>query len=156
MGDGSKQNAKSSLEVRRITCNDLSDIKKIADKTFPRPWGEKDFAYFLAHEHGWCRGVFEGNSLCAYLLSLVVQGEMDLVSIATAPEQQRKGHAARLVETAASEKPIHRILLEVNINNTDAIRFYEKMGFKQYGTRLKYYEGKDDALLMEKATKKGN
>lgn len=155
MGDGGQRKATPLTEVRRITCNDIADIKKIADQTFPKPWKEMDFAYFLAHEHGWCRGAFEKDRLCAYLLSLVVQGEMDLVSIATDPKRQRKGYAAQLVEAAEKEGSVHRLLLEVNANNKAAIEFYKSQGFTQYGKRLKYYEGKEDALLMEKATKSG-
>lgn len=40
------------------------------------------------------------------------------------------------------------IILEVNNNNLNAIRLYEKNGFKNVGYRKKYYNNTDDANIM--------
>jgi len=42
-------------------------------------------------------------------------------------------------------------VLEVRQSNVPAIRLYEHFGFVEYFVRKGYYEGKEDALLMEKA-----
>jgi [ribosomal protein S18]-alanine N-acetyltransferase len=137
-------------EVRVLRSSDIEAIRQIAKQVFPKLWSEKDFAYFLTHDCGWCRGIFRSGVLIAYCISLVIHGEMDLVSIATEPSLQRKGLAERLIRLAEEAPGVSRILLEVNTNNTAAIRFYEKVGFLSYGKRLKYYEGKEDALLMNR------
>lgn len=40
------------------------------------------------------------------------------------------------------------ITLEVNKNNEPAIKLYKKYGFEQVGLRKKYYNNKEDAILM--------
>lgn len=40
------------------------------------------------------------------------------------------------------------ITLEVNENNLPAIKLYKKYGFNQVGLRKKYYNNKDNAILM--------
>lgn len=43
---------------------------------------------------------------------------------------------------------IERMTLEVRVNNTAALKLYEKYGFVTLGTRPKYYENGEDALIM--------
>ena len=40
-------------------------------------------------------------------------------------------------------------MLEVNKHNDDAIRLYNKLGFKEISLRDRYY-GEDTAIIMEK------
>ena len=42
-----------------------------------------------------------------------------------------------------------RIMLEVNENNIQAIKLYNKLGFKEISLRDRYY-GEDTAIIMEK------
>ena len=42
-----------------------------------------------------------------------------------------------------------RIMLEVNENNIEALRLYNKLGFKEISLRDRYY-GEDTAIIMEK------
>ena len=42
------------------------------------------------------------------------------------------------------------ISLEVNEKNTIAIKLYEKFGFEKVGLRKKYYNEKDNAIIMTK------
>ena len=43
----------------------------------------------------------------------------------------------------------NRIMLEVNENNNEALRLYNKLGFKEISLRDRYY-GEDTAIIMEK------
>jgi len=76
------------------------------------------------------------------------------MDIAVAPEHRAKGVGRMLLEQAiavAREKGAERLVLEVRQSNVPAIRLYEYFGFVEYFVRRGYYEGKEDALLMEKA-----
>ena len=42
-----------------------------------------------------------------------------------------------------------RVMLEVNENNIEAIRLYNKLGFKEISLRNRYY-GDETAIIMEK------
>lgn len=124
----------------------LSSLVSIARESFPVVWGEKDFAYFLAHECGYARGIFSGNRLQAYVVGLLVQGELDIASIATEVSSRRQGLGRVLLQEAQACSD--RIVLEVEASNVSAIALYRSVGFVQVGIRPKYYQGKTDALQM--------
>ena len=56
----------------------------------------------------------------------------------------------KLIDYAKSDNNIFSITLEVNENNTSARKLYEKYGFEIAGTRKKYYNNIDNALIMTK------
>ena len=61
-------------------------------------------------------------------------------------EHRKKGIASKLMDIMIDED-VKNITLEVNVKNQDAIKLYEKYGFKIVSVREKYY-GNDDAYLM--------
>ena len=79
--------------------------------------------------------------------------EAQILDIVVTPEKRGKGIAMLLMSHAisvAQEKGAEVLALEVRASNIDAITLYEKCGFVQTGVRQKYYEGREDAVLMEK------
>jgi ribosomal-protein-alanine N-acetyltransferase len=52
--------------------------------------------------------------------------------------------------SVAQEKMAEVLALEVRASNSAAIALYEKLGLVRTGVRRNYYEGRDDAVLMEK------
>lgn len=61
-------------------------------------------------------------------------------------EHRKKGIASKLMDMMINDD-VKNITLEVNVKNQDAIKLYEKYGFKIVSVREKYY-GNDDAYLM--------
>ena len=61
-------------------------------------------------------------------------------------EHRKKGIASKLMDMMINIEA-KNITLEVNVKNIDAIKLYEKYGFKVVSIRKKYY-GNDDAYLM--------
>ena len=48
---------------------------------------------------------------------------------------------------------MEKISLEVNEENKVAIHLYENNGFEKIGIRKKYYNGKNNAIIMTKVLK---
>ena len=48
----------------------------------------------------------------------------------------------------AKEHNSKTITLEVNETNLSAIKLYDKFNFEKVGIRKKYYDGKNDAIIM--------
>ena len=46
-------------------------------------------------------------------------------------------------------KGVTNITLEVNVNNTNAIKLYQKNGFKIVSRRENYYNGTDGYLMLK-------
>ena len=143
----------STQRIESVNCNQLQSIKQIADQSFSKRWTEKDFAYFLAHQNGLCIGGYEGEMLVAYFLGLLVQGDLDVISIAVDPIARRKGWGEKLLREALSAQSVERSFLEVDSENGAAIALYQKLGFAISGKRKGYYQGIKDAILMHRQKK---
>jgi ribosomal-protein-alanine N-acetyltransferase len=141
----------SPLHPVALDCRHLDAVRALAARCFTRAWGSQDFAYFLSHECRQAWGIFSADSpprLAAYFLGLLVQGELDVISVATEPLARRQGLAARLIRQACADPAVEKAFLEVDVGNTAAIALYRKLGFQPTGVRRGYYEGKSDAQLM--------
>lgn len=138
---------------RRLDCNHVDAVMRVAGTSFSSVWGPQDYAYFLAHDCGVCLGVFLPDArgrdrLAAYFLGLLVQGDLDVISVATAPEFRRRGLGERLLAAAVATPGVKRTLLEVAVDNAAALCLYEKMDFRVIGRRPAYYDQVRDALVL--------
>ncbi|MBM4303213.1 MAG: ribosomal-protein-alanine N-acetyltransferase [Deltaproteobacteria bacterium] len=137
------------IVLRQLAKADIQDIRTIAKDSFPKVWSESEFDFFINHEHGLCLGAFRESQLLGYLLCLLIQGELDVITVAVEPQLRRLHIAETLLRAALEFEMVEQAFLEVESQNQAAIRFYEKVGFKKYGIRKKYYEGQRDALVMK-------
>ena len=63
---------------------------------------------------------------------------------------RNNGYASALLDNLIqNNKDAKKILLEVNENNEEAIKFYQKHKFVEINRRPKYYQN-GDAIIMER------
>ena len=92
----------------------------------------------------------------AYALCLAGGGGADLVSIATAPDAERRGLATRLLDHVLArlkQDGCEDICLEVAIDNVAALALYHRLGFTEVGRRTGYYRRGGalvDAIVMRR------
>ena len=91
----------------------------------------------------------DNDKVLAYLEIRLVDGVIDLMNIFVNEENRKQGIATSLMEKMFNKEDYSRIMLEVNEHNDDAIRLYNKLGFKEISLRDRYY-GEDTAIIMEK------
>lgn len=136
-------------ELIPLNCNHLEQVVRISDGAFAVRWSRQDFAYFLGHEAGYCFGLKQADGeLTAYLIGLIISGELDIISIATSPTNRRQGFAEALLRQAQWDPQVNQITLEVDVTNLPAVKLYQKLGFQISGTRKGYYQQKQDAYRM--------
>ncbi len=84
------------------------------------------------------------------LWSIVEEAHITLLGVH--PKYRRQGLGQLLLLTLLQDAIARKLqwaTLEVNINNSQAIKLYEKFGFKVAGTRKRYYqETGEDALIL--------
>lgn len=136
------------FSLEPLAVKHLDRVREIAAQSFPVLWSEKEFAYFLCHEHRLCLGYLTRDKLRGYFLALLVQGDLDIISIATAPEDRRLGIGSALVKAALAQAAVQRAFLEVDVANAAAVGLYEACGFERLGRRPAYYGPGKDAFLM--------
>jgi [ribosomal protein S18]-alanine N-acetyltransferase len=145
-----------TIHIRHMIEADLDAVLAIELASFPSPWKRDHFLHEIAAPHSYpfvaeCNGMLAG-----YVCVTSLFEEAQILNIAVDPAIRGRGIARVLLERAfslAREKGAEVMALEVRASNVAAITLYEQCGFTRTGLRQKYYEGKDDAVLMEKILK---
>jgi [ribosomal protein S18]-alanine N-acetyltransferase len=142
------------IELRRLELRDLGAIERIEQRSYPTPWSRSMFAGELAKPSSICIGAFDSDSLAGYLIISRYVDAWHVMNVAVSPEYRRRGIATtmleRLFELTAGDGR-RGYTLEVRVSNLDAIRLYERVGFKARGIRRGYYtDNREDALIMWK------
>ncbi len=91
----------------------------------------------------------DGDKILGYLEIRLVDGVIDIMNLFVNEEERCKGIATSLMNEMINKEKYNRIMLEVNENNNNALRLYNKLGFKEISLRSRYY-GEDTAIIMEK------
>ena len=91
----------------------------------------------------------QGDKVLGYLEIRLVDGVIDIMNLFVNEEDRKKGIATSLMNKMIENEDYSRIMLEVNENNINALRLYNKLGFKEISLRERYY-GEDTAIIMEK------
>ncbi len=89
------------------------------------------------------------EKVLGYLEIRLVDGVIDIMNLFVSEEFRHKGIATSLMNKMFEQEDYSRIMLEVNENNTEALKLYNKLGFKEISLRDRYY-GEDTAIIMEK------
>jgi diamine N-acetyltransferase len=88
--------------------------------------------------HGWWVAR-QGPALAGFAHAILDQGNCKLDKLYVHPDQQRRGIGAALLHTIedwARAQQAHRLRLQVNRGNTQAIHAYEKYGFHIVESRV--------------------
>jgi ribosomal-protein-alanine acetyltransferase len=85
--------------------------------------------------------------------------EADVQTLAVAPEAQRAGVGARLLDSMVQHsftRGCRSMLLEVAADNAPARLLYERDGFEVVARRSRYYPDGSDALVMRRALREAS
>lgn len=139
--------------MRPLVLADLDAVLAIEQSVQHNPWTRGNFSD--AMESGYPCFVEEiSGEICAFAVLMPGVEEAELLNIAVAKSQQRKGLGRAMLSAMlalAREKNLQRVFLEVRAGNRGAIALYRSAGFIEVGLRRGYYqgaEGPEDAILM--------
>lgn len=93
----------------------------------------------------------EQNRICGFISYRDNADAFEIMALGTASWARRKNVMSLLLHDLQdkSRKASKQVLLEVHAQNASAIGLYQKMGFKQIGTRKAYYADRSDALTFQ-------
>ena len=150
------------MEIRKAKKEDMKDIQKLRyllakyekylglNIVIPE-WaytyvGEKDFNYFLNEQYIFV--AIEDNKIVGFITGEIFKKKAwynvqlgEINNIFVLEEYRQKGIGKKLVKTMIDtfkQEGITNIDLYTFGNNIDAIKFYEKIGFKKYNVQMLY------------------
>lgn len=92
----------------------------------------------------------EDAKLIGYAGGWIVDGQVQVLKVATDPAYRRRGIAQELlahIARDARDLGATEMTLEVRLSNTGAHAFYECLGLKRIGVRPRYYSDREDAVI---------
>ncbi|HEX7815804.1 N-acetyltransferase [Dyella sp.] len=149
--------ATAAVRVRRAELSDLDDLVALEDATFDsdrlsraqyRRHLDSDSALVLVASANHRR--FLGTAVVFFRKGTQVAR---LYSIASKPEARGKGVGSALIEAAedaARARHCHALRLEVRTDNDNAIRLYQRLGYREIGRYERYYQDGMAALRFER------
>jgi ribosomal-protein-alanine acetyltransferase len=140
--------------MRRARFDDIDALTRLEAESFASDMlSRRSFLRFMRSPSAVLLVACRRNRMLGYAVLLLRRGTRSarLYSIAVAADEAGHGVGSRLLdaaEAAARERKAIVVRLEVRADNPSAIRFYERRGYRQIGTRPDYYEDGTTALLF--------
>lgn len=140
-------------ELRLLVPADAPVLAGLHATGFERVWLEADFVRWLSNEDVF--GVL-GLADCepiAFALARATGEDLELLTIATSPGRRGQGWGRAVLQAliAEAEGRADRMVLEVSVANSPALKLYSGAGFVEIGRRKGYYQDQGrtvDALVM--------
>jgi len=123
----------------------LNKIANLHKLCFPnKPWSADEFT---ALKKSGAEIITSDNG---FIVWRAAADECEIITMGVHPDYRGAGIASALLMLMENEiSQSAKIFLEVSVDNAAALALYTKHGYKQIGTRPKYYDGVD-AIVMEK------
>ena len=136
------------MEITEMTLDDLEQMKNTLYSDFDNFWSYNVLKQELENDKTKYIIAKEKNEVVGFAGISVILDEATLNKSC-----RGRGIGGEMLETLidlCSDMNLKTFTLEVNVENTPAIKLYEKFGFKNLGIRKKYYNNTTDAYIMTK------
>jgi [ribosomal protein S18]-alanine N-acetyltransferase len=139
---------------RQANAFDLPVFVSLDKELFPySPWSAAQYKEeFSSPTRHFVVAVDEAESIIGYAGVFAPGGtEADVLTVGVIPTHRGKGIAKRLMAMItdwATEKGSIAMMLEVKVDNSDAIGLYESLGYSKLNVRKDYFGVGLDALVM--------
>ena len=141
------------MEITEMTLEDLEQMKNTLYSDFDNFWSYNVLKQEIVNDNTKFFFDKEKNEVVGFAGISVIFDEATLNNIVVKKSCRGKGIGGEMLETLidlCSDMNLKTFTLEVNVENTPAIKLYEKFGFKNLGIRKKYYNNTTDAYIMTK------
>ena len=151
---GLEQKMKENLSFRVAEKNDINALEVVDEQCFEKGterYSSKSFEGELLEPSKHYIVALYQNLVIGYIGVQRLGDELNLLKIAVLPQYQKLGVGFKLMELSFEYKRqnnLQNYFLEVREDNQNAIRLYQKFGFKTKSKREKYYSDGTDALVM--------
>jgi ribosomal-protein-alanine N-acetyltransferase len=134
----------------------LVSMEKILFADSPWSMGQfKEEFKGVPRTHFFTVAVDSNNQIVGYAAVMVPAPgvEADVLTVGVLPEHRKSGIGTAFMEKLenwASDKESNAMMLEVGVDNANAIALYKSLGYSKISVRQNYYGAGLDALVMRK------
>ncbi len=140
-----------TILIREMTGSDIAEIAELEKVCFSEPWSETSLRDELTNETARFYVLRDSENLLGYIGANNVCNEVYITNVAVNEKYRGNGYGKILVNHLIKQSELERaffITLEVRKSNKNAIKLYEKCGFKFIGERKNFYsKPTEDALI---------
>lgn len=140
------------IKIEKMTFEDFKSIENVLQTEFDEFWTpsilkselESSLSKYIVAKYE--------DEVVGFAGIIILPDDVEITNIVTKKNERKKGIGKllldKLIQMAFELKK--DISLEVNEENNAAINLYKKAGFEEVGIRKKYYNGKNNAIIMTK------
>lgn len=137
--------------IREMQESDIKEIAELEKECFSEPWSENSLRDELSNETARFYVIRDRENLLGYIGANNICNEVYITNVAVNGKYRGKGYGKVLVNHLIKQSELENaffITLEVRKSNENAIKLYEKCGFKLIGERKNFYSKPiEDALI---------
>jgi [ribosomal protein S18]-alanine N-acetyltransferase len=134
---------------------DLDEIVRMDASSRSTPWSRQSFFQELQNPFSYSftlkKRIDSRARAIGFLCFRIVGQESEILALVIHPQFRQKGLGKQLMRfyiDYCSRRGVKAFYLETDASNQAAIRLYRSFSYDPIGRRPKYYQGKEDALLM--------
>ena len=127
------------INIKQVKKGDLLKLIEIEKDVFDNSASIEDFINYFNEDTIKIWKVLD-QIVVGFIVFYRVKDEIEIIKIGIMKSCQRKNYGSLIINKIKKLNNIRKIFLEVSIENTQAINFYLKNGFKKIGIRKAYYK----------------
>ena len=140
------------IKIEKMTFEDFKSIENVLQTEFDEFWTPSILKSELESSLSKYIVAKNEDEVVGFAGIIILPDDVEITNIVTIKNERKKGIGKllldKLIQMAFELKK--DISLEVNEENNAAINLYKKAGFEEVGIRKKYYNGKNNAIIMTK------
>ena len=140
--------------LSEASMRDAASIARLHAASFQRGWSETEIERMLIDRNVLAHRATVGHRFAGFIISRMAAEEAEILSVAVAAAQRGRSVAQGLLRLHLGRLAalgVRTVFLEVDENNTSALRLYRRGGFAEVGRREGYYpnaNGKSASALV--------
>jgi len=141
-------------QIRPALPADAPRLGQIERACFSDPWSVRSLEEAIRSGQGLGLVAMAGSTVAGYLLARHAGGSGEILNLAVAPAERRRGVGRALLEEGLSRLAatgVLEVFLEVRESNAAALALYQGKGFRIAGVRRSYYRSPEESALVLRA-----
>ena len=140
------------MKISRVEKDDIETIIDLENRVFKHTLGRDIIYGDISCQNALYLKMIEKQKMIGYISIRINLNKAEMLNFVIEPNYQNQGYGKKLLNCAFKELikiGVKSIILEVREYNDNAIKFYEKNGFKKLLIRKNYYDDCDAIVYIK-------